>query len=142
MKMLRKFWFVLMLVMALALLLVPTVYAQGTTPPVETVPSTIDASLIAYVLLITGFFKQQFNLNGKMVLLVGFILTVVFGFLPDIEALLPAAAIYIDKFFLIVKVFLSSAGLFDTLVNVGAKIATATLNKAGALSTDGSALVK
>jgi hypothetical protein len=134
----RNMVLVIALVLGIALLFVAPVLAQGTEPPPVTTAQTTEADiikLIAFTVLITGFFKQQFGLQGRMILLAGFIIIVILGFLPDIQALFPTGAYLIDKFVLILKVFLSSAGLFDTAVNVGAKIATATVTKSGTLST-------
>jgi len=128
---------VIALVLGLAFAFASPVFAQGEEPPAtsaELVEEDI-VQLIGFAVLITGFFKQQLGLLGKQTLIAGFIIIMVLGFLPDIQALFPGGAYLVDKFVLIVKVFLSSAGLFDTVVNVGAKIATASVTKSGSLST-------
>ena len=135
---LRNMVMLFALVIGILFVFTSSVSAQGVEPPPTTTAETAEAAivqLIAFTVLITGFFKQQFGLQGRNILLAGFVIITVLGFLPDIQALFPSGAYLIDKFVLIVKVFLSSAGLFDTAVNIGAKVATATVTKGGALST-------
>lgn len=137
----RNMLLIVAIMLLVAFVFVVPALAQAADPPVAPVAATTSppvqsqAEFIAFVVLITGFFKQQFGLEGKWILGVGFLIALVLWFLPDIEALLPTAAVWIDKFVELVKLFLASAGAFDTVVNVGSKIATASITKAGNLST-------
>jgi hypothetical protein len=133
-----KKFFVVLLVLLVAAFFVTPAFSQGVDPPVGQPAAPSDTSqleFIAFLVAITGFFKQQFNVTGKAILLVAFAVGIVLWFLPDIELLLPAAASWIEKLLEFIKLFLASVGSFDVVVNVGAKIATATVTKAGDLST-------
>lgn len=131
MKMRRKFFLVAALVVAAALVFAVPAFAQGDVPAE---PPFDEVAFLASVVLMTGFLKQQFNLPGKWVLVAGLGVTLFLGFLPELKEMLPAGQKIVDLILLWVK----SAGLFDTVVNVGAKIATATAINKTKLSTDGS----
>ena len=134
----KRLLIILLVVLGLALLPMMVVFAQGVEPPVGpplATPTPSQAEFIAFVLMITAFFKQQFGVTGKPMLALTFVVALVLWFLPDLEAMLPAAAVWIEKFIELVKLFLASMGAFDLTVNVGAKIATATATKSGKLST-------
>ena len=69
----------------------------------------------AFVLAITAFLKEQFQLKGYVVLVVAFLVSLAFAFAPFLAAQFPAVGQYIQVFFDTVLVFLVAAGSFDAV---------------------------
>jgi len=130
-----KLWRVVLTILLLAAVFVVPVYAQGAEPPVDTPGAMPQLEFIAFLVTITGFFKQQFDIKGKPLLLVAFGVGLALWFLPDIQTLFPSSAYWLTRGLDFVKLFLASLGSFDVIVNVGAKIATAKISPSGKLST-------
>lgn len=82
---------------------------------------------VAFVIATVAFFKQQVGLKGWYAIASAFAATLFVAFLPDIVALFPQSAFAVDKIVLIVKLFLSAPGLFDAIVDIGAKIKNASV---------------
>lgn len=77
---------------------------------------------VAFVIATVAFFKQQAGLKGWANLGVAFVTILFLVFLPDIVTLFPGSAYVVEKIITVVKLFFSAPGLFDTAVDIGAKI--------------------
>lgn len=112
----KVFWFVFVLAI---LFVVPLALAyQGELPPevaeVATPERVID---MAFLLAITGFFKAQFDIKGRPVIGVAFLVGLFLWFIPEISAINPVVALLAG----FVKWFLGALGSFDTLIDVQEK---------------------
>lgn len=81
--------------------------------------TTID---IAFVLATVAFFKANLNLKGGTILFSAFLAVLFVAFIPDLVALYPAAAPYVEKIIFIVKLFLTAPGVWDLGTQIGSKI--------------------
>lgn len=123
MKQKKLFFLTLLAVILLAAIFVVPVFAQGETPPPATGGvAELNAEFLAFLVALTGFFKKQFNLEGKIVLGVAFVVGLFLYFSP-LLAFGDAVTQVVD----FVKWFLAGAGSID--------VATSLLSKVGRKAT-------
>lgn len=113
------------LLILLVLILIPftAVMAKGVgqdaPPPVaDTAVRVID---MAFLLAITGFFKERFEVRGNAVLIVAFFVGLFLWFSPELSSIAPWVAGVIA----FIKWFLGALGTFDTAIDVQKKFANA-----------------
>lgn len=135
MKKRTKFLLIALAAVLLAAILVVPVFAAGGTPPTgacwkcmpgianQEVPlpavAVLNAEFLAFLVALTGFFKEQFGLKGKAVLGVAFGVGLALYFAP-----LLSFAPVIDQIVVFLKWFLAGLGAFDTTVNVLKQVGT------------------
>ena len=69
---------------------------------------------VAFIVAATSFFKTQFNLANRAALVCAFVISLVVAFLPLLGATFPAAAPWLDRFVLVIGLFIGAAGAWDT----------------------------
>jgi peptidoglycan/LPS O-acetylase OafA/YrhL len=109
------------LLFIIALLVVPfgAVLAKGTGQDADPVAVDTAARVIdmAFLIAITGFFKERFKFRGNAVLIVAFIVGLFLWFTPELSAIHPLSALVVG----FLKWFLGALGSFDTLIDVQEK---------------------
>lgn len=70
---------------------------------------------VAFIVMITAFFKKQIGLTGWKVLVAAFIVALVVAYLPLLAAAVPAAAPWLGQLMQVIVLFLSAAGSVDFL---------------------------
>ncbi len=94
------------------------------TPPVGEV--VLD---MAFIMTITAFLKNLFNVSGKPVIGIAFGVFVVIWGVPLVSAAIPGASSYIDSFLTALKLWLGAMGSVDLVNDVGANIASVRATK-------------
>lgn len=69
----------------------------------------------AFVLAVTAFFKQQFEISGKLALLCAFVTSLILSFAPLLALQFPMLAPWIEQLVKTFVIFLSAAGGYDAL---------------------------
>ena len=77
---------------------------------------------VAFVLAVTAFLKEQLGLSGKKVLLAAFLAVLFVMYVPLVTAMFPVVAPWLDQFVQAVMLFMTAAGSFDLVANLGSKI--------------------
>jgi hypothetical protein len=98
--------------------------APPVTPPIGEV--VLD---MAFIMTITAFLKNLFNVSGKPVIGIAFGVFVVIWGVPLVSAAFPGASAYIDSFLNALKLWLGAMGSVDLVTGVGKKIASAKATK-------------
>jgi len=71
---------------------------------------------IAFVVAAVAFFKEQLKFSGYWSLLAAFIVVLIVAWLPELVVLFPVSGPFIDKFVLVVQLFIGAVGGRDAVV--------------------------
>lgn len=73
---------------------------------------------VAFIVMITSFFKKQLGLDGWRVLLAGFIVALVIGLVPVFIAAFPVVTPWLTTVSNVIVLFLTAAGTVDFVIAV------------------------
>jgi hypothetical protein len=73
---------------------------------------------VAFIVMITSFFKKQLALTGWKVLLAAFVVALVVGLVPVAIAAFPTIASWLAAILNVIVLFLTAAGSMDFIIAV------------------------
>jgi hypothetical protein len=73
---------------------------------------------VAFIIMITSFFKERLGLSGWKVLLAAFIVALLIGLVPVIVVTFPVVAPWLSVVANVVVLFLTAAGTVDFVIEV------------------------
>lgn len=82
---------------------------------------------VAFVIAFVAFFTTQFNLEGRIALLCAFIVSLLFGLAPLLNAAYPQFAPFVDVLLNTVLLTISAAGGYDIIMKVASKVGNQNL---------------
>lgn len=71
---------------------------------------------IAFVIAAVAFFKEQLKFGGYWSLLAAFVIVLIVAWLPELVAFFPASGPFVDKFVLVVQLFIGAVGGREAVV--------------------------